>query len=217
MSSQSVEEYVEAIYRLGGEDGSVSTGGLASHLKVAAPSVTTMLKRLVRDGLVVHTPYHGIALTQSGLDMATTLIRNHRLSERLLTDVIGLSWDEVHEVACKLEHVITGDLADKVYHALGEPQTCPHGNPVSVDRSASLIRLIDLEPGSSARVARITNEDQSFLRYLQENDIQPGASIAMVSKAPFGNVVNVEVNGVAHSLGSEVASTIWVRPVEKQD
>ena len=90
MPSQSVEEYIEAIYRLGGEGGAVSTCDLAEQLGVAPPSVTTMIRRLSRDGLVKHVRYYGATLTEAGLKMALDTIRRHRLSERLLTDVLGI-------------------------------------------------------------------------------------------------------------------------------
>lgn len=217
MPSQSVEEYIEAIYRLGGESGTVSTGDLAASLGVAAPSVTTMLKRLVRDGLVEHTPYYGIKLTDTGRQMAASLIRSHRLSERLLTDFVGLPWDEVHEVACRLEHVITGDLADKVYQALGEPQTCPHGNPIAEDIHGELLKLSEAEPGRTVVIVKISKEDPTLLKYLEEHGIKPLSCVRVISRSPMGDVVSVQTEKGVCAFGPDTASCVWVKQIEEQE
>jgi DtxR family transcriptional regulator, Mn-dependent transcriptional regulator len=217
MPSQNVEEYIEALYRLGAVEKPVGTGELADSMHVAAPSVTTMLKRLVRDGLVTHEPYKGILLTEGGKAMSMSLLRRHRLSERLLTDMIGLSWDKVHDLACKLEHVIVGDLEDDVYAALGRPETCPHGHPVDPASSSSRVSLFDLAVGDSARVVMVAEDSAEFLQYLSKIGLAPGASVKVVERASFGDVITVECNGSSNAIGKDVAGKIWVEATAQKE
>ena len=210
MPSQNVEEYIEALYRLGAGEKPVSTGDLAASLGVVAPSVTTMLKRLVRDGLVTHARYRGITLTEDGKAMSRSLVRRHRLSERLLTDMIGLPWDKVHDVACKLEHVITGDLEENVYDALGQPATCPHGHPVDGGEPAPASSLFDLAVGESGRVVMVGEESGTLLSYLSEIGLVPGAEVKVIGKAPVGDVVSIVCGGSTATIGRDVAGEVWV-------
>lgn len=216
MPSPNVEEYIEALYRLGAMEKPVATGQLAESLGVAAPSVTTMLKRLVRDGLVAHESYKGITLTDAGKAMSVSLVRRHRISERLLTDMIGLPWDKVHDLACKLEHVIEGELEDDVYAALGKPETCPHGHPVDASNSGSKIRLFNLAAGDTARVAKVAEDSPGFLQYLHQMGIAPGVHVSVLDKAPFGDVLSIRCQGVAYTIGKDVSEKIWVEPVPEE-
>lgn len=217
MPSQNVEEYIEALYRLGAAEKPVGTGELAERLNVAAPSVTTMLKRLVRDGLVTHEPYRGILLTEAGKKMSVSLLRRHRLSERLLTDMIGLSWERVHEVACKLEHVIVGDLAEQVYNALGKPEICPHGHPVDPSETVSKLALFDVVVGDYARVKMIADESYGFLEYLSNMDLVPGNVARVTDRAAFGDVITVECGTGSYTIGKEVAEKILVELIEREE
>jgi len=211
MPSQSVEEYVEAIFRLGENGRPVSTGDLAVSLGVAAPSVTTMLRRLTRDGLVKHERYRGVSLTEEGKELAQSLVRRHRLSERLLTDLLGVPWDQVHEHACKLEHVITGELADRVYAALGNPQTCPHGNALEGVEDPGLVRLCEVSPGEKATIARVTDEGGDILQHLALAGLKPGVQITLHSVSPLGDAFAVECAGKISPVGLGAARMIWVR------
>jgi DtxR family transcriptional regulator, Mn-dependent transcriptional regulator len=216
MPSPNVEEYIEALYRLGAMEKPVGTGELAESLHVAAPSVTTMLKRLVRDGLVAHESYKGITLTESGKAMSVSLVRRHRLSERLLTDMIGLPWDKVHDLACKLEHVIEGELEDNVYAALGKPDTCPHGHPVDASRAGSGLKLFDVPVGDCACVAMVAEDSPGFLQYLSQVGLAPGVRVTVTDKAPFGDVLSIECGGKSHTIGRDVAEKIWVEPAGEE-
>jgi DtxR family transcriptional regulator, Mn-dependent transcriptional regulator len=210
MPSPNVEEYIEALYRLGAMEKPVGTGALAESLHVAAPSVTTMLKRLVRDGLVAHESYRGITLTESGKAMSVSLVRRHRLSERLLTDMIGLPWDKVHDLACKLEHVIQGELEDDIYIALGKPDTCPHGHPVDASSAGSGVMLFDLAVGDCASVVKVAEDSPEFLQYLAQVGLAPGVKVTVTGRAAFGDVLSIECGGGSHTIGREVAEKIWV-------
>src|ERR1700678_1329350 len=161
--SESVEEYVEGIFRLQNEVDRVSTGEIAVCMCVSAGSATSMVKKLADLGLVEHVPYQGIRLTEFGEKVAKQLTRAHRILERFLVDNLELPWDDVHELACKLEHFISEDIIDKIDQKLGRPLTCPHGNPIDADAPDPSIRLQDAGVGR-LRVSRISDERVEFLR-----------------------------------------------------
>src|SRR5471032_2764160 len=127
---ESTEEYLEAVYRLDREGPGVTTSGLAAELGVAAASVSGMLKKLAEGGYLEYIARGEAKLTQKGLEVAVRVIRRHRLAERLLTDVLGMPWDEVHAEACRLEHAISARVEERLITLLGNPQSCPHGHPI---------------------------------------------------------------------------------------
>jgi len=132
--SPTVEEYLEAIYRLGEKGEPARTSDLAEHLNVTLGTVTNTVENLEKQQLVTHEPYKGVRLTDKGQKIALDVVRRHRLSERLLTDILRLEWSKVHDAACKLEHVFAGkELSEHLEKALGNPKTCPHGNPIPTD------------------------------------------------------------------------------------
>ncbi|HVA34545.1 MAG TPA: metal-dependent transcriptional regulator [Candidatus Baltobacteraceae bacterium] len=128
--AESIEEYLEAVYRLEREGPGVTTSGLAASLGVAPASVSGMLKKLGSDGYVEQVARGEVKLTPKGLDVALRVIRRHRLAERLLTDVLGMSGDDVHVEACMLEHAISDRVEERLVALLGDPKTCPHGHPI---------------------------------------------------------------------------------------
>jgi DtxR family transcriptional regulator, Mn-dependent transcriptional regulator len=211
MPSQSVEEYIEAIFRLSSDGDTASTGELAELLKVAAPSVTTMLRRLVRDGLVIHERYRGVYLTEAGKELAQSLLRRHRLSERLLTDVLGVPWEQAHDHACRLEHALNGELADRVAEVLGDPRTCPHGNPVEGAAEPGLVRLSDLCVGDCAVIARLADEGGEILQHMADAGLKPGVCVKLHSVSPVGDAFAVEADGRISPVGLTAARMIWVR------
>lgn len=210
MASQSVEEYIEAVYRLGGEKKPVSTCDIADQLGVSPPSVTTMISRLSRDGLVHHVRYYGITLTEAGLKMASSILRRHRLSERLLTDVIGIPLERVHDTACKLEHVMTGELEEKAFSLLGEPERCPHGQLLTGPEDESIVRLSLIEAGHRVEVVKITCESEEFLRAARELGVLPGAAILVESVDECG--ARISSGGEAVFVEREFTDDVWVNP-----
>src|SRR5215467_16121442 len=125
-----VEEYLETIYNMAMEGEVVIGARLAEKFRVAPPSVTEMLKRLVRDGYVEMDERRQVMLTSQGQELAEAVLRRHRLTERFLVDMLGMEWHRVHEEACRLEHFISGAVEQRVVAALNNPTTCPHGNPI---------------------------------------------------------------------------------------
>src|SRR5919108_29080 len=128
--SATVEEYLETIYNISMEGEVVIGARLADKFHVAPPSVTEMLKRLVRDGYIEMNNKRHVTLTEAGNQAAEAVLRRHRLTERFLVDMWGMQWHQVHEEACRLEHFISGAVEARVITTLNHPTTCPHGNPI---------------------------------------------------------------------------------------
>ena len=213
--SEESEEYLEAIYRLEQRDGSAKTMQLASQLKVMPGSITNTVEHLEKHRLVTHEPYKGVKLTEKGRKLALKIIRRHRLAERLLTDVLHLDWSNVHDEACKLEHNLSETIVKPLEKALGNPQTCPHGNPIPSElgkmNEAKSELLISLNPGEGGVISKITEEKHDLLQYLATLGLVPGASVKVEEKAPFNGPIIVKAIGASYALGRNVASVIWVK------
>lgn len=210
--TESIEEYTEGIYRLQEELEVVSSGDVAKYMSVSPASATTMLKKLAELNLVEHTPYQGVRLTERGENISITLLRKHRLVERLLVDFLELPWDDVHELACKLEHYLSEDVADRIAKAMNYPTTCPHGNPVDATEKDNARRLSECEIGSRLSVARITDERTEFLCYVVDIGLLPNTRLQIKSRTPFGDVISLAVDGRDEvvAIGRDVAASIWV-------
>jgi DtxR family Mn-dependent transcriptional regulator len=217
MTSKTTEDYLKAIYQADAEHQGVGTTDLAERLGVAPASVTGMLKKLAAQDLVTYTRYQGVALTDTGRMIAVDVVRRHRLAERYLSDVLGLSWDQVHAEAEEWEHVLSQDVAARMDQALGWPSTDPHGEPIPSARgevpALTDTPLARLHPQESAIVARVTNEDADFLRYLGSLGIYPRVALTVLSIAPFGGPVTVEVDGRRHAIGQGVAESVFVTDI----
>jgi len=211
--TESIEEYTEGIYRLEEELEQVSTGDIAKYMNVKPASVTTMLKRLEEIGLVTHTPYQGVCLTEKGRQLSIELLRKHRLVERMLVDFLELPWEDVHDLACKLEHYISEDVADRIAKALNFPKTCPHGNPIDPTAFDGSRRLSQCEAGNRLNIVKITDERLEFLTYVLEIGLLPQTQITLLERTPFGDVMTLEVEGRERpvAIGRDVANSIWVR------
>jgi DtxR family Mn-dependent transcriptional regulator len=208
--SANTEEYLEWIYRLSKENDEVTTTDLARKLKVSPASVTGMLKRLAERGLIDYQPYKGILLTPEGRTVAARIIRRHGLIERLLTDVLGLPWHEVDQVAGRIEHVITDEVEERIAQLCDYPTTCPHGQPIDMEAPDFAIRLTKLDAGEEAQVSRIGDEEPEFLSYVAELGLRPGVHIRSLGRAPFNGPFRIRVGDREHALGDEVAAEIWV-------
>ena len=214
-----VEEYLEAIYKMSLEDGPVIAARLAERMKVSPPTVADMLRRLTEHGYIKSNRKHGVSLTRKGQEAAEKLVRRHRLAERMLTDVLGLSWDEVHDEACLLEHAISDQVEEKLAEKLGNPETCPHGHPIPGSRAAKAEKaekekpapLSQLSVGDEAVIERVAEEEPKLLQYLATLGLLPKARIRVREIAPFKGPMLVQVAGSQYALGQEVASKIFVR------
>jgi DtxR family Mn-dependent transcriptional regulator len=213
--SEAVEMYLETIYRLRESEGTARTSDIAQSLGVSMGAVTNTLASLESRGLVRRKAYRGVKLTTSGEAIALRVLRKHRLAERLLTEVLGMKWSEVHEVACKLEHAITDDVVDALERLLKNPKTCPHGNPIPNEsgkfKQTNAESLAELKPTQEAVLVSIAPETGVLLRYLASLGLTPGVHLRIEEKAPFNGPLIVNVRGSRYALGQEVASSIRVQ------
>jgi len=210
-----VEEYLENIFRLQEGRGRARTKELAERVGVTLGTVTNMVEELERQGLVVHESYRGVRLTDEGRRMALDVVRRHRLSERLLTDLLKMPMSKVHKAACELEHSLSEDIIRPLEKVLGHPKTCPHGNPIPT-KCGSIIEeesvpVASLSSGDVGVVVKITEEGEDLLKHLSAMGIVPEASIVVNEKVAFDGSMNIIVGGTKRMVSREVASVIWVK------
>ncbi|HET6644823.1 MAG TPA: metal-dependent transcriptional regulator [Fimbriimonadales bacterium] len=208
-----VEEYVEGIYRLREDVGRVTTGELAQYMVVSPGSATSMVKKLAQLGLVTHAPYKSIELTPEGERLAKQVTRTHRVLKRFLVDIVGLPWNDVHDLACKLEHYVSTDVVDRMYEVLGQPEKCPHGNPIDPDVDDSSIRLAEASIGDELEVQKVTNESFEFLSFLEDTGLLPGRRATAVGATEFDGLIHLIIDGQPVTVGREVSRHVWVRKV----
>jgi DtxR family transcriptional regulator, Mn-dependent transcriptional regulator len=213
MSSESVQDYLKAIWKLE-RDGPATTSALAAELAVTPASATAMVKKLADLGLVDHERYRGVRLTPAGERAALEVIRHHRLLELYLTKALGLGWDEVHAEAERLEHYLSEELESRIDAALGHPTHDPHGDPIptaELQLAAEERRwLTDVADGAEAVVRRVPDGDPELLRYLASLGIVPDQPIVLVGREPFDGPVTIEVGGARHAIGLALAERIQV-------
>lgn len=214
--SRAMEDYLKAIYQLDSSGGKVSTSQLAQQMSCSAASVTNMLQKLSELQLVRYKPYQGVTLTDAGTKVALEVLRHHRLLETYLTEVLGYSWDKVHDEAEELEHVISEEFEDRIDQALGFPTRDPHGHPIPSKEGHLPEETHDslwaTDTGGTVRVSLVSDRDPEALRYLASIGILPQVKIVVVKKAPFNGPIHVQVNETEHSLSEELARQIYVSP-----
>jgi DtxR family Mn-dependent transcriptional regulator len=213
------EEFLESVYRLQERNGAARTSELVKMLNVVPGTVTNTVERLEKRGLLIHEAYKGVKLTEEGRNIAVQVIRRHRLSERLLSDVLKMEWSKVHEAACELEHGITEEVAKKIEKILEWPETCPHGNPIPT-RCGGIVTvetqpLTTLKPNEEATVTNITDESHSTLRLLEKAGIKPQARIRLVKKHPNEKTVTVGTKRDTIKISTKLAQTIKVSKTKK--
>ncbi|MEK6275055.1 MAG: metal-dependent transcriptional regulator [Actinomycetota bacterium] len=212
--TDAMQDYLKEIHKLRMEGSRATTSAIAERLGVRPPSVTAMLKRLTVAGLAEHTPYHGVELTSAGERVALEVIRHHRLLEQYLTQALGLSLDEVHSEADRLEHALSEELEARIDRSLGFPTHDPHGDPIPdadlrIDR-VKLRTLASLEPGDEATIKRVPDADEDLLRYLATLTLVPGKKVKLRRAEPFGGPLTVRVGKVEHAISRELAAGIGV-------
>jgi DtxR family Mn-dependent transcriptional regulator len=218
--TDSIQDYLKAIYDLTRSGESASTNALASRLGVEPASVTGMVQKLAaaRPPLVSYRKHHGVRLTAAGKRAALEVIRHHRLLEAWLVQTLGYSWDAVHGEAEKLEHVISEDFEERIAAALGDPVRDPHGEPIPSsdlvmpnDRS---VPLATLEAGQRAIVRRVDAQDREFLRHLESLKLIPGTAVQVLQISPFDQIMHLKVADQAKPavLGPAITNRVFVEP-----
>jgi DtxR family Mn-dependent transcriptional regulator len=212
--SPAVENYLKAIYTLQFSHPQVSTSLLAEHIGVKPASVTGMLKTLAEMNLVSYTPYRGVELTGAGQQIALEVVRHHRLIELYLVEALGYSWDEVHDEAEALEHVISEKLEARIAARLGDPSFDPHGDPIPTLEGTlpdgDDVSLADMDVDAGGGIVRVSDQHPDRLRYLAELGLVPGAELEVVASAPFDGPVSVRIGGVVHAIDRRLARAIYV-------
>src|SRR4030095_2407796 len=186
LPSSTVENYLKTIY-LGsvGSDGKeahlLPMGQLAAAVGVPPGTATTMVKTLAESGLVNYEPYAGVSLTRAGRRLAALVLRRHRLVELFLVRVMGLRWDEVHDEAELLEHVVSDRLIDRMDEMLGRPEVDPHGDPIpdaeGIVKPQEAQNLLTCPLHTRVTVMRVIDQDKFFLRFIENHNLKPGQSI----------------------------------------
>jgi DtxR family Mn-dependent transcriptional regulator len=213
--SPSIEDYLKNIYELQEKEGLARTKRLADRMQVSLGTITNTVELLEKHQFIKHTPYKGATLTAKGNRIALDVIRRHRLTERLLTDILRMDWSNVHEIACKLEHDINEEVIKPLGKILGHPKTCPHGNPIPT-KCGGIIDdnsrpLIDLEPKEIGTIVKIAEEKSEVLRYLDSLGIELGTTIEVEKKIKEKNSEVLQLKDVDTPLSRKIASSIWVR------
>lgn len=209
--SVSVGDYLKALW-LCSHDGSVSTGDLATHLAVSPPSVTGMLNKLKKLGLVTYERYYGAQLTPQGEQEALRLIRRHRLVETFLIDYLNYSWEEVHQEAELMEHAMTDRFTERLAKRLGQPLFDPHGDPIpradgTIPDQPS-IPLAEVPIGKRLEVTRVRSQDADILQYITSLGVKPGAEVEVTAREPYGGLLQITLNGLQQAVSRELASLI---------
>jgi DtxR family Mn-dependent transcriptional regulator len=214
--TRSIQDYLKHIYELSAAGGMASTNDLAARLDIAPASVTGMVQRLAaaKPPLLVYRKHQGVKLTAAGQRAALEVIRHHRLLETYLVQALGYTWDEVHDEACRLEHVISEDLEARIAAALGDPTRDPHGDPIPTIELTlpddNLMPLSALRPPQKAIIVRVGDGAPEFLRHLEDLGLVPGARLQIKEHSPFDNNLTIKVAGRESCiLGLPITSKIY--------
>jgi DtxR family Mn-dependent transcriptional regulator len=221
LPSSTVENYLKAIFL--GTGGTrtdepltlLPMGQLSTALGVAPGTATAMVKTLAESGLVHYEPYAGVALTPAGDKLAALVVRRHRLIELFLVQVLGFGWDEVHEEAEHLEHVVSDRLIARIDEMLGRPAVDPHGDPIPDAQGAvhpqDVQTLLTCPLSTAVTVTRVLDQDKSFLRFIERHDLKPGQSITVEARDDASDSVRIRSLGAEPiTIGARAASKVLV-------
>ena len=217
-----IEDYLKTIYDLTASNGRATTNQIAERMEVTPASVTNMVQKLAstEPPLLDYRKHRGVKLTPEGEKVALEIIRHHRLLEMFLQQTLGYSWDEVHEEADRLEHVISEELEERIATSLGDPLHDPHGDPIPTRDLhlplTSEVPLSQLRPSQVAEVRRVRDSDPELLRYLSEMGIEPNARLKILDFSPFDNNLQVQIESAGEPvvLGPRVTSQVFVEVVD---
>lgn len=214
--SEAQEDYLKQIFLLEEAGGKVATQALAGRLRVRPASVTEMVGRLAQLGLVEHARYQGVSLTSLGRRVALEMLRHHRLLETFLVRELGYEWDEVHDEAERLEHVISERFEERIAEALGHPTRDPHGDPIpgedlSMPGENGWVSLRDISVGQSGTLVRVAAQDDESLSTLRRLGLELGTSVVVVSVGPTS--VRLQVGRQRIVLPIRLAEKLWLEGI----
>jgi DtxR family Mn-dependent transcriptional regulator len=216
-----IEDYLKTIYDLTASNGRATTNQIAERMEVTPASVTNMVQKLAstEPPLLDYRKHRGVKLTPEGEKVALEIIRHHRLLEMFLHQTLGYTWDEVHDEADRLEHVISEEFEERIATSLGDPLHDPHGDPIPTREldlpESSELTLSQLRPSQKAKVQRVRDSDPELLRYLSEMGIKPDAHLEVLEYSPFDNNLQVKIEGRGEPvvLGLRVTNQVYVELV----
>ena len=209
-----VEDYLQVLYDLREDGRTAIAARLAERIGVSLPTAWATLQRMQRDGLAEVRDRHDIYLTEQGTAAAESIKRRHYLAERLLVDILGLDWADAHEEAHRIEHAVSPRVEERIMALLGNPTTCPHGNPFPGLPRPPTALLATLKEGDERAIDGVqeeAEEDAELMRFLQQNGLTPGTKLRVVEVASYNSTITVEVEGRQIVLGLSAAERLRVR------
>lgn len=217
-NSTTIEDYLETLYILQRDGVPIVGARLAEFLRVTPPTITNTLKRMTRDGLVTTNDVQGFLLTEQGFEMACSVMRRHMLTEWLLKTVLKVPWSQTHSEAHHLEHTVSEMIEEQMRTNLGNPKTCPHGNPMPGFESftASWVPLNDIASGATViihRIHELGENDSDLMKFLEDNGIVPGAEVEISDILGFNQTISLKLKDHVISLGFSSARFIYVEKV----
>lgn len=215
--TESMEDYLRLIYELELDGEEVGVSALAGRLGISAPSVTGMSKRLAKAGLVRRAPYRGLNLTEEGRKAALGVVRRHRLVELYLVEILGYSWDEVHDEAERMEHAASEEFVDRIEKLLGHPEADAHGSPIPTKDGEVTeqphVPLAGLGVGERAMVRRVLDRDSEALRHLVGIGLTLGAELEVVERHPFDGPLILDSGAESLVVSRRLARHVFVEPI----
>ena len=215
MDSERTEEYLEAIYKEQSKGEPASTSFLARDLGVSQPAVTDMLKNLESKGLIIYKSSQGATLTEPGVERALGVIRRHRLWERFLTDVLGMKWDKVHEVACKLEHLDVPEVEERLAVILGDTDTCPHGHAIPDNKGnikqEKAVPLTRFQTLQRVNITAIDEGDSRLLAAIEKKGLKPQVIVTIRKKNGDGSL-ELEAGNRKIRINADLAMALLAEP-----
>lgn len=208
-----VEDYLQEIYDQHEEGKTVIAARLAERIGVSSPTAWATLQRMQRDDLVELRGRHDIHLTEHGKEAAESIKRRHFLAERLLVDILGLDWADAHEEAHRIEHAVSPLVEDRIMAILGNPTTCPHGNPFPGLPKPPTVYMSTLGAGDEREIDGVredAEEDAELMRFLQQSGLTPGTKIRVVEVAAYNSTMTIEVDSRRVVLGLPAAESLRV-------
>jgi DtxR family transcriptional regulator, Mn-dependent transcriptional regulator len=216
MITSTEENYLKAIYHLSYERNGkgLGTNEIATHLNIAPATASSMLKKLKEKELISYEKYGSISLNPAGADIATSVIRKHRLWETFLLEKMEFTWDEIHEVAEQLEHIHSKKLVDQLDKLLNYPEYDPHGEPIPKAngqlKNIQKIVLSNAALGGSYKIVAVKDSSSSFLRYATEIGISIDKVILLKTRHEFDLSLEIEVDGIIKAISHKIAENVYV-------
>lgn len=218
MASPTEENYLKALFNLRDSEGKVSISELSNTLEVSMPSANSMVKNLLKKGLIHYEKYKPIELSEVGNKMAAMVIRKHRLTEMYLVEKMGFGWEEVHDIAEQIEHIDSPIFFDRMDKLLDNPQIDPHGSPIP-DKQGTIASLnhktlSQFEPGTTVTLSALGHSSSEFLDFLNSRNLKLGTEIKIISKEPYDGSMIISYTGrTGEALSAMVCERLLVEKV----